>query len=280
MPLKGDLRDFSTSQLLNLISVARKTGTLIVESRSDSYLVCFREGKLAYAQAGRSDNGLAAVLAQAKKITPAQYKTLHEKAAGMSDKELGLLLINANYITQQDILTSLQNYFISIIHKLFDLPEGAFRFEGGLQPPESKITLRINLENLIIEGTRRQRELEHLQDELPSLDVALKFSERPGANIQELHLSQDEWRVVRFVSPKNTLRQIAAAAGLNELQLRRIVFSLLQAGVVEIIRPPASSPQDRGPVPADASGSAQKAARNPAEQRSLINRLINRIRSL
>ena len=31
MPLRGNLRDFSTTQLLNLVNLAKKTGTLTIE---------------------------------------------------------------------------------------------------------------------------------------------------------------------------------------------------------------------------------------------------------
>jgi hypothetical protein len=34
MAVKGNLRDFSVTQLLNLINLARKTGTLTVEGRT------------------------------------------------------------------------------------------------------------------------------------------------------------------------------------------------------------------------------------------------------
>ena len=33
MALKGNLRDFSTTQLFNLINLARKTGTLTIDTR-------------------------------------------------------------------------------------------------------------------------------------------------------------------------------------------------------------------------------------------------------
>ncbi|MGE5222003.1 MAG: DUF4388 domain-containing protein [Omnitrophica WOR_2 bacterium] len=275
MALKGNLRDFSITQLFNLINLARKTGTLIVEGPSEKIWVSFREGKLAYAQMGSEDNSLATVLYRANKISVAQHRTIKARAATMSDKELGLLLINANYITQQDILTSLQTHFLSIINRLFTWVEGFFRFEVNLLPPEDKITVRISLENIIIEGSRRMREWEQLQDEIPSLDMALKFADRPGTNIRNVNLSVEEWRVVSFINPKNTIRQIARATRMNDLEIRRIVYGLLQAGLVEIIRPhgvtvPAPI-QSRIPVP-------QKT--NKAEQKSLINRLISRIRSL
>src|SRR3972149_2449332 len=112
MALKGNLRDFSAAQLLNLINVAQKTGTLVVEGPSEQVFVSFREGKLAYARTGHEDGNLASVLYRTNKLNAAQSRAIRERTGHMSDKELGLLLINARYISQQDILTSLQSYFI------------------------------------------------------------------------------------------------------------------------------------------------------------------------
>jgi hypothetical protein len=222
MALKGNLRDFTITQLLNLINVAQKTGTLIVEGPSEKVYVSFREGKLAYAQMGTEDSSLAAVLHRANKLSAAQFRVIKERAGKMGDKELGLLLINANYVTQQEILTSLQNQFLAVLNRLFTWVEGLFHFEINVMPPEDKITLRVNLENIIIEGARRLHELEQLQDEIPSLDIALKFADRPGANLKHVNLSVEEWRVVSYINPKNTLRQIALATKINDLEIRRI----------------------------------------------------------
>ncbi len=59
MALKGNLRDFSFSQLLNLISLAKKTGTLEVHGPDKDAIVSFDEGKLSFAQNNQNDDGLA-----------------------------------------------------------------------------------------------------------------------------------------------------------------------------------------------------------------------------
>ena len=276
MALKGNLRDFTITQLLNLINLARKTGTLIIEGSNEKVLVSFREGKLAYAQVGREDNSLVSILYRAHKLSAAQQRALKERVSHMSDKELGLLLVNANYITQQDILSSLQGYFTNIVNRLFTWVEGFFRFENDLMPPDDKITVRIGLENIIIEGSRRLREWEQLQDEIPNLDMSLKFAERPGTNIRSFNLSVEEWRVVSYINPKNSIRQIAHTTKMSELEIRRIVYGLLQAGLVEIVRPEGGLPLP----PAQAGIRQPVMPTNTAEQKSLINRLIMRIRSI
>lgn len=276
MALKGNLRDFTITQLLNLINLARKTGTLFIEGPAEQVTVSFREGKLAYAQATNEDNSLVYVLYKAKKLSAAQQRALKTRAGHMSDKELGLLLINANYLSQQDVILSLQSYFVEIINKCFTWAEGFFRFENNLLPPDDKITLRISLENIIIDGSRRIKEWEQLQDEIPSLDMALKFAERPGVNIRNFNLSAEEWRVVSYINPKNSIRQIAKANRLSDMEIRRIVYGLLQAGLIEIIRPqePAQQPARQIPSPVPVTKTEQQ------KQKSLIHRLIDRIRSI
>ncbi|MFM8320792.1 MAG: DUF4388 domain-containing protein [Chloroflexota bacterium] len=277
MALKGNLRDFTITQLLNLINLARKTGTLVVEGPSEKITVSFREGKLAYAQIGQEDNSLVTVLFRSNKLTAAQHKALKERSGKMSDKELGLLLVNANYINQQDILSSLQNHFIGIVNRLFTWVEGLFRFENDLMPPDDRITVRIALENIIIEGSRRMREWEQLQDEIPNLDMALKFAERPGTNIRSMNLSVEEWRVVSYISPRNTMRQIARTTKMSDLEIRRIAYALLQAGMVELTRPEGVKPT---PPPQPAASRLAPPPPSADEQKGLINKLINRIRSM
>jgi hypothetical protein len=300
MALKGNLRDFPVTQLLNLVNVAHKSGTLIVERSQEQVFVSFRDGKLSFARDGVDAAGLTMVLYHAKKLNAAQVRAINERAVGMSDKELGLLLINSNVISQQDILSSLQAYYLSLVNRIFTWSEGLFRFENELLPPNDKITVRINLENLIIEGTRKMREWEQLQGEIPSLEMALKFSDRPGVNLKNLNLSVDEWKVISFINPKNTIRQIAKAVNKNDLEIRRIVYSFIQAGLVEMIRPegkpvqqysqsaqsiqpltlqPVSIQSKTGqPVPVQPRITLPQG--NKPEFKSLINRIINRIRSI
>ncbi len=268
MALRGNLRDFTITQLLNLINLASKTGTLIVDGPNEQAFVSFREGKLAYARIGHEESALAAVLHRANKLTANQYRAIVERAGRMTDKELGLLLINAGYVTQEDILLNLQGYFTEVIRRLFTWVEGIFRFEADMLAPDDRINVRMDLENIIIEGSRQLREWEQLQDEIPSLEMALKFTDRPLTNI---NLSVEEWRVVKFINPKNTMKQIAVACKMNDLEIRRIVYGLLQAGLVEIVRP-------EGVIIPPSPKTFPTQDKN--EQKSLINKLIGRIRSM
>jgi hypothetical protein len=272
MALRGNLRDFTITQILNLINLARKTGTLVVDGPGQTAQIFFRQGKLAYARIGREDNSLASILHKYRRINTGQLNAIQQRGGQISDKELGLLLINAGYVTQEEILINLQQYFTDVVHRLFTWVEGIFRFENDILPPDDRINIRLDLENLIIEGSRQMREWEQLQDEIPSLDMGLKFADRPGADIRKVNLSVEEWRVVSYINPRNTIRQISNATKTNDLEIRRIIYALLQAGLVELCRPQGSTP----PIPSVRVFPTE----DKEEQKSLVNRLINRIRSL
>ena len=82
---------------------------------------------------------------------------------------------------------------------------------------------------------------------------------------------------VVYQSRRTRIRQIARTTKMTDLEIRRIVYGLLQAGLVEIVRPagrpaPAARPGRRAP--------ADHPSQHRTSRKSLINRLINRIRSI
>lgn len=278
MALKGNLSDFSTTQLLNLINLAGKTGTLTLEG-SDIATMSFREGKLIYASLGESGDHLPNVLQKSGILSEQQVNIIETRAAGTSDKQLGHLLVKAGFATQSDIIQSIRYHILDVAYRLFTWVEGLFRFEANKVPPSDRITVPIDLESVILEGSRRLEEWEHLQEELPDLDVRLRFPDKPNTRLQNVNLTVDEWRVVSFVNPRNTVRQIAKAANLSEFQIRRIVYGMLQAGLIEIDSPYTTSIKS-----ARTAGSAEESPEGPdgtpTVKRSVIKRLIARVKRL
>lgn len=279
MALKGNLRDFSTTQLLNLINLARKTGTLTIRGAEPAQM-SFREGKLIYATLGAQANDLAYILFHAGKLNEKQLQIIRNRAAGTSDKQLGHLLIQAGYVTQSDIIQSVRRHVLEIAYKLFTWVDGTFQFDANRLPAAESITIPIDLESVIMEGSRRLKEWERLQEELPDLDVPLRFTDRPDARLRNINLTVEEWRVVSFINPRNNIRQIARANNLSDFQIRRIVFGLLQAGLVEFVkqpRPATAVAQARRP---DATAQREVQQQSPTVKRSVVHRLIERIRNL
>ena len=281
--------------MLNLINLAGKTGTLTIfqanrtgqmeevngkkrekiEAGAERAQVSFKSGKLVFATMKGQEGSLISVLNKVGKLTDDQARVIRERARDKSDKALALLLMNANYITQNDIVSSIQQHMQDVVYNLMSWNSEPFRFDDNILPPADRIQVPIDLENIIIEGSRRIKEIEELTQHLPNLDMALRFPGNPKEKFKGIHLSVEEWRVVQFVNPKNSIRQIARANNMSEIEIRRVVYGLEQAGLVELVKPPGmEQPQ------ANTMQRRQRPVQKPQVQAAVVNRLIDKIRSI
>ena len=277
MALKGNLQDFGTTQLLNLVHLARKTGSLQFSKTSDVAELYFREGKLVHALMTGSDGLLTGMLVRSGKLSSEQAKAIQMRAKEQDDKRLALILIRNGYVSKTDVVQSVRRYLLDTVYRLFTWTEGRFYFESNKQPERTRITVPIELSNVIMEGSRRIQELERLTDELPDLNMALKFTDRPDAKLRNISLSPVEWKVISYVKPTNTIRQIAQANKMTDFEIRKTVYGMLQAGLVELIRPPnGARPKSRTP----SRSTRGPRATAPSVKRGVIHRLIARIKNL
>jgi len=292
MPLQGNIRDFSTTQLLNLVNLSRRTGTLtIFESVPTGEMdamknermapgderaqVAFSKGKLVYAVLSGQDNSLVAVLNKAGKITNEQARILRERAKNTTDKALAMRLIGARYVSQADIISCVKQHILEVVYNLMVWSDGPFRFDDGQMPASDRILVPIELENVIIEGARRIKKDAEINRVIPNLDVSLRFPENPKEKFAGVHLSVDEWKVVSYVSPKNKLRQIMKALNMSEMEIKRVVFGLYQADLVRIVQPTAAVDAAAARTP-----TRRQQRRQSQPDRKVIDKLIDKLKSI
>lgn len=276
MALKGNLRDFSTTQLLNLVNLARKTGKLTMNGQGQNAALYFREGRLVYAATNAQEGHLAAMLLKTGKLTKEQAEAINNQASNSSDRVMGKYLMDARLVSRDDIVQGVKDYMLEIVYDLFSWTEGEFFFEQDALPANDRITVPLNLDNVILEGSRRIEQFEKLQDELPDLGIiALKITDKP---LRDVKLTQDDWRVISHIHPRNSIKQIAMNNNMDEFQIRKIVYGMLQAGLVEIIRPEGLE-QKKTIMPITRAG-RKAASQSPAEKRSVVTKLIDRIRRI
>jgi hypothetical protein len=234
MAWKGTLRSISVAQLLDLIYAARKTGRLSLTSGRSTARLSFQNGQLIHATAAEREEPLTAALQRAGRISAEQASEIDQLAVLHTDDELGSLLVEASYVSPEEIARVVRAQVLEAVYPLFGWAEGTFHVEPDQLPPAERMTIPIELENVIMEGTRRVQEQERLRAELPDLGVALKFAEEPEDRRPALPLSDAEWRFLSFVDPHNTLQHIGEHLGLDDGELRGIVDRLLSAGLVEL----------------------------------------------
>ena len=276
MALKGNLRDFSTTQLLNLVNLARKTGMLTVDGSSQNVVLYFKEGRLIRASADADSVHLAAMLLRTGKLAEDQAQAVNSQSGSSSDRAVGKYLMDTRLVSRDDIIQGVKDYMLDIVYDLFTWDEGDFYFEQDSLPANDRITIPLNLDNVILEGSRRIEQNKELEQELPDLStIALKITDKP---LRDVKLTQDDWRVISHIHPRNSVKQIAQNNNMDEYQIRKIVYGMLQAGLVQLI-PPEGLEQRKPQVPRGRAG-RKAASQSPAEKRSVVTKLIERIKRI
>lgn len=267
MALKGTLDEFSIVQLLDTIDIERKTGTLTVDEDGERIALSFQEGKLVYAGRDGTGSQLAAALREGGLIAEEQARIIESRAGTRSDEEICSLLVNAGYVSQSDVMESMRSLILSNVCPLFAWSRGSFEFSPGLLADEGAITVPIDVERVIARGTRWLQEWQRLRGVLPDLNVALEFADRPPGNLRDYDLSRDEWQLISFVNPRNTIQEIAQHNQFSPFRIREVVDGLLQAGLVQIVQP-----EELG-----AAMAAGPEKRAPQVERNVIQRLMDRV---
>lgn len=269
MALVGNLRDFGLSDFLYLVDRGYKTGCLHLERGNDSASLYFDKGKLVTAGRIGGQHRVTEVLVQRGKLTQEQAIV----ASGLSHNgtPLSHILLEHNVISREDLQRTLQQHIEESVYSLFGWPDGEFRFEQNQRPASDApiVPVPISVENIIMEGVRRIDEWGRIKDRISSTDLVVRFVEQSGEKAKGVNLSAQEWRVFARINGKQTLSEIAQKTNLGEFEVCRIVYGFLTAGLVELQKRPR-------PVAA-----GERATQEPPKvKKSLVSRIINRIRGM
>lgn len=250
MTLQGTLRSCTTSQLLNLINLARKSGTLTIFSTGTSPLeeavtgrsatetalrrakVVFEDGVPVMSLLEMHD--LVTLLRRAGKLSAAQAQWLEGRIGQATEKAQALALIEGNFATRDEIVRFYEAQMRDDIHNILMWVEGSFLFEEHAPDLEDHITAALDLGDVLVEHGAHVREVKRITQEIPNLSATLRFTEKVDERLQQARLSGRAWRVISSVKPGVSIRQIARQNRMDAMEVRRVVIGLLQAGVLEM----------------------------------------------
>jgi hypothetical protein len=281
MALKGNLKDFSLTQLLNLIRLARKTGDLTIEESGGPLHVFCQDGRLTGLMRDGRKTPLVEVMVKGGRVTEDELKLVRPHLTLNSDKELALRLMDLGVVSRDDVMQAVSQQMLETLYPFFSASKGSFNFNPDALPSEDDIAVALELESVILEGGRRIREAGRLQEVIPSLDIVPRLSPQQHAKMRSINLSVDQWKVISFINGRNTMKQIGDYAGLSEFLSRRVFQELVTAGLVELGEPAKQHSGGRSSAPvARAAKPAAGAPVAAALSKNILMRLIDRVRRL
>lgn len=127
---KGSLGRLSIGDLMTLIDLQEKTGTLTIADNSDAYQFSFHGGKLVSSvwKNRPKDKRLASVLISSNRITSEQATEALSRA-GETGQRLGFILLNMGIVTPDHLRGPIRLQIMDTLGRAFNLSEARYSFE-------------------------------------------------------------------------------------------------------------------------------------------------------
>jgi tetratricopeptide (TPR) repeat protein len=231
MAIKGSLREASLPDVLQLLSMGKKTGCLAVTHRNNFGYIYFDKGRISYASIVNRRDRIGDLLVKAGSITPEQLQQAIDTQAKARDKRVGDLLVELEFITREALHEHVRVQIEEAVYLLFTWNEGTFNFEAEVHPERQDLLVSINPESLLLEGARRVDEWSLIEKKIPSFDMVFDADWRKLA-ASDLPLTTEQQTVLQSVDGRRDVTSIIEASGLVEFDVGKALYGLVTAGLV------------------------------------------------
>lgn len=189
MSLVGRLEDLSLGEILQIVSLSKRSGLLRLEAPDVKGSLFIRAGKVIYAASSEEKEGVLSFLAENGLVEADQLESLREKLeSGLSPQEFHDLLEDGSGASRDSFQEVLKRRVEELTYSLLIWEEGTFSFQliedESTHPILSKVAPffldeGIGTQFLVMEGARRKDEMmrdmpsDRSQDKIPMVDPAM-----------------------------------------------------------------------------------------------------------
>jgi hypothetical protein len=236
MAIEGPLRELSLPDVLQLVHLSRKTGTLSVttEGYPRPALLHFENGAVVGASPPGESNNLGRLLLMAGRATVSQIEEAVASQRRTPGRRIGAVLVQEQGVPAAEVERQLHFQVQEAMFELVRWTDGHFRFEETPPFDPGPVRIRLATESLLLEAMRRVDEWSEMASGAPDTAVVPRLVESAGSGAGVLQLLPSEWEVLAAVDGERTLRGIARELGRAEFEVAKAVFALTSAGVVEL----------------------------------------------
>ena len=142
MTLRGSLADLPLPDLLQIVSVNRKTGRLRLTTAQGEALIVFRLGKIVYAASNAHRESFGSALLLRGLVTSEQLlEALDRKARAAEEKRLGSILVEMGLVTEAALGDVLRDQLREVMAEVFRWRQGVVEFEEMELEPRGEVAV-------------------------------------------------------------------------------------------------------------------------------------------
>lgn len=233
LDLQGSIERFTLPEIFQLIAAGRKSGTLGIQKDDSIVMVYFKEGDIVYGYGPRQTFHLGQLLRDRGVITSGQLEeAIGIQARTENSKRLGEILIERRFIDRADLESVVRQQIEELLYSLLSWETGSFKFYENQFPTDEEITVRISVENVILEGLRRVDEANMVRQTLPNSEAVMTISASQSGRSRDVSLEAAEWNILALVDGHRSLNQICQNSPFDDQTTMSKLAQLKLAGLI------------------------------------------------
>jgi hypothetical protein len=233
LDLQGRLDKFTLTEIFQLVAAGRKSGTLGLQRDEAIVMVYFKEGDIIYAYGPRQTYHLGRLLKERGRLSEEQLEdAVATQARTDNSRRLGEILIRKGYIDRADLTTVITEQIEELLYSLLQWQAGSFKFYENQFPTDEEITVRLSVENVILEGLRRFDEANLIRETLSDMSEVYVVSATQGERTRSISLKAAEWNIMALVNGTNTLEDICNLSHMERSEALNRLAQLRLAGLI------------------------------------------------
>jgi hypothetical protein len=241
MALQGNLRDFSSTEILQLLGTQKKTGCLSLERDGEHMVIYVVDGRIVSTRTPglTKDDPLLAFLRKAHRLSEEQYRGIlsiqRESARDLED-----LLLNGRYLDAEELTSFLERQILDDLMRLARWEDGSYRFDPHLRWTAAPL-VRLNIEGVLVEVARRADEQKRYRSVFPDPHQILGLRDLPDPDVD---LTEEERELFGIIDGRRTLTEVVDAAPLTEYETYESLQRMVEARWLEGVgrRDPGKAP--------------------------------------
>jgi len=224
--LRGQLTQLPLPDILEHLRTSKSTGILSLVSGGARKGIYLMDGRVVFASSNLPNDRLGEILIRDGKITVEEYeasiRSIH------SGKRQGKALVEMGALSPKDLWEGVQFQVQEIVYSIFQWDEGTFHFEESTLPERERITVDLDITELILVGVRRVDASGSIQGRYPEGMLVLERGEEPPKKLLEPY----EKHVLSLLDAEKSVLEICKESEIGDNETLKVLYAFLCTGIV------------------------------------------------
>ncbi len=235
MSLEGSIKEFGLAEILQLISMQKKSGVVSITHGSESTTLHFDNGQLVFATSisGGETRRLGEILVNTGKMTDENLTEALRKQE-ITKERIGNVFVSSGFVSTEDVKEALQQQVMDVIFHILRWKEGYYKFKACEIDYDREFQIPVQTDFILMEGSRMVDEWSLIESKISSDYIIFSQTERGGNETEQLfsRLNTDEVTIFNLIDGKHDITELMTISQLGKFDLYRILLTLMLSGLI------------------------------------------------